>query len=569
MAARREKGLCYNCDESFVPGHKCKQLISYMILTDAEGDDPDEILGMDLQLGGASDHTPLEELHISLNSLEDSDGTTTMRIFGACNQQTLHILIDSGSTISFIGAGVAKRLNCKLTPAKPLLVKVANGQQMRSDKRVDSFTWNMHEHQFCHTFRLLDTDCCDLILGGDWLKSCTPIELDYDHMVITVNLGGERVKLQALTTDLSCKLISNVGLHHLLHLTTDVEECYLVSCCTVQEEVPSDLHSLLTAYQDIFDEPKGLPPPRGVEHQILLKPRSMPKQQFPYRTSHAHKEKIERIVQELLDSGFIQNSRSPFASSVILVKKKDGMWRLCVDYRYLNDLTVKHNYPIPIIDELLDELYGAKFFSKIDLRSGYFQILMDHNHRHLTAFRTHNGHYEFLVMPFGLCNAPATFQSLMNQIFREYLRKSVLVFFYDILVYSLSWTLHLQHLESVLKILREQSLYAKRSKCHFGQTKVEYLGHIISGDGIATDPNKISSMLSWPKPRTLKQLRGFLGLKGYYRKFVKGYGAISSPLTSLLKKDNFHWTAEADDAFQKLKNAMSTAPVLGLPDFTK
>lgn len=179
----------------------------------------------------------------------------------------------------------------------------------------------------------------------------------------------------------------------------------------------------------MFEEPTSLPLSRGMEHQIMLKPNSVPKQHFPYRTSHAQKEEIEKIVQDLLKSGTIQPNKSPFASPVILAKKKDNSWRMCVDYRYLNDLIIKHNYHVPIIGELLDELQGAQFFSKINLRPGYFQILMKTKHMFLTASRTHNGHYEFLVMPVGLCDTPATFRSLMNQIFREFLRKFVLIFF--------------------------------------------------------------------------------------------------------------------------------------------
>lgn len=271
----------------------------------------------------------------------------------------------------------------------------------------------------------------------------------------------------------------------------------------------------------------------------------------------------------MLQTGVIRPSNSNFASPLIMVKKKDHTWRPCVDYRHLNALTLKSKYPLPIIDELLDELHGAAWFSKLDLRARYHQIRLREGDEYKTAFHSHHGHFEFTVMAFGLTGAPATFQAEMNRTLAPALRRFALVFFDDIRVYSKTLSEHLIHLHQVLQLLHDNNWKIKLSKCEFGQQRTQYLGHVISAGGVATDDSKISALREWPIPIDVTQLRSFLGLAGYYRKYVRNYGSISKPLTDLLRKHSaFLWTSDTQLAFDTLKAALIDAPVLALPDFS-
>lgn len=294
-------------------------------------------------------------------------------------------------------------------------------------------------------------------------------------------------------------------------------------------DIPAVVQPILDKFSGLFAEPASLPPARPYDHAIALKPEAVPFNVRPYRYSSEHKDEIERQIRAMLEAGLITASMSPFASPVLLVQKKDGSWQFCVDYRRLNELTVKNVFPMPVIDELLDELAGATIFSKLDLRAGYHQIRMRAEDEAKTAFKTHHGHYQFKVMPFGLCNAPATFQCVMNEVLSPCLRRSVLVFMDDILVYSHTLEDHVAHLQEVLTLLQQHKLFVKRSKCSFDCDRLEYLGHIISSQGVATDPSKTQAMADWPQPQTITELRGFLGLTGYYKSSCVITASLQNP----------------------------------------
>lgn len=510
-----------------------------------------------------------EEPLIQLNVISDDKWPETMQLKGKCGIKSVHVLIDSGATHNFIHPTLLNGLNAESRGQESLSVRVASGAILKTQGTIVT-RLKLQNYEFVGEFHILSVPGCEVLLGAAWLKQLGDITWNFELMRMKFVWKGKEHCLQGLVSP-STRLVSCNVMSKLLQKESEAVLIHVHPVLMSAEAISEDrrLQALLAKYSDLFQVPTQLPPSRSQDHRIELFPNTTPISVRPYRYPHFQKEEIEKIVQELLEAGTIRPSVSPYSSPVLLVKKKDGTWRMCVDYRALNAVSVKDKYPIPVVDELLDELHGSTCFSKLDLRSGYHQIRMHAADVHKTAFRTHSGHYEFLVMPFGLTNAPSTFQSLMNDILREFLRSFVLVFFDDILVYSPNLETHLVHLEKVFIKLQQHAHKVKGSKCSFGADQVEYLGHVVNAKGVAVDPAKIECIKQWKQPTTLKGLRGFLGLAGYYRKFVKIFGIIAKPLTNMLKKDGFAWTVEAEQAFRNLKSALISTPVLALPNFSE
>ncbi|KAL0554397.1 hypothetical protein IC582_008317 [Cucumis melo] len=461
------------------------------------------------------------------------------------------VLFDSGSSHSFISSTFVLHARLEVEPLHHVLsVSTPSGECMLSKEKAKTCQIEIAGHVIEVTLLVLDMLDFDVILGMDWLAA--------NHASI----------------DCSCKEVtfnppSRASFKFKGEGSRSLPQGILASVVDTREaDVSLSSELVVRDYPDVFpEELPGLPPHREVEFAIELEPGTVPISRAPYRMAPAELKELKVQLQELLDKGFIRPSVSPWGAPVLFVKKKDGSMRLCIDYRELNKVTVKNRYPLPRIDDLFDQLQGATVFSKIDLRSGYHQLRIKDEDVPKTAFRSRYGHYEFIVMSFGLTNAPAVFMDLMNRVFREFLDTFVIVFIDDILIYSKTEAEHEKHLRMVLQTLRDNKLYAKFSKCEFWLKQVSFLGHVVSKAGVSVDPAKIEAVTGWTRPSTVSEVRSFLGLAGYYRRFVENFSRIATPLTQLTRKGApFVWSKACEDSFQNLKQKLVTAPVLTVPD---
>jgi transposase InsO family protein len=330
--------------------------------------------------------------------------------------------------------------------------------------------------------------------------------------------------------------------------------------------------AILHEYEDVF--PSELPhdalPVHDVEHTIPLVPNHVPPCRSPYRLAQSELDELRKQLDEYIRLGFIRPSASPYGAPVLFVRKKDNSMRMCVDFRALNKLTIRQRTPLPLIDDLLNRLHGARVFSTLDLRTAYHQVRIAEEDVHKTAFRTRYGQYEWLVMPFGLTDAPSTFQRLINHVCKPLLDKCALAFLDDICVYSPNEEQHEHDLRAVLDLLRKHRLYAKLSKCVFFASECVWCGHVVSGDGLRPDPAKVETVIKWPEPKTQHDVRSFMGLGQFFHRYIKDCARIASPLydlTSIGAPKSWETLPEAARlAFEQLKVALSSPPVLRIPD---
>ncbi|GJS16814.1 putative reverse transcriptase domain-containing protein [Tanacetum coccineum] len=476
------------------------------------------------------------------------------------------MLFDSGSDKSFINASLIHLFdNEPERISASYEVELADGRIASTNTVLKGCTLNLVNHLFKIDLMPIELGAFDVIIGMDWLADndaviiCGKKEVHIPIKNRTLVVKGDRnsSRLKVISCIKARKYIER-GCHLFLAHVTEKEKSE-----KRLEDVP-----VIRDFPEVFpDDLPGLPPSRQVEFKIDLVPGAAPVARAPYRLAPSEMKELSEQLKELLEKGFIRPSSSPWGAPVLFVKKKDGSFRMCIDYRELNKLTVKNRYPLPRIDDLFDQLQGSSVYSKIDLRSGYHQLRVREEDIPITAFRTRYGHYEFQVMPFGLTNAPAVFMDLMNRVCKPYLDKFVIVFIDDILIYSKTKGEHSEHLKIILDLLKKEKLYAKFSKCDFWLESVQFLGHVINREGVHVDPAKIEAIKNWPVPTSPTEVRQFMGLAGYYRRFIEGFSLIAKPLTKLTQKNKrFEWGADEDEAFQKLKQDLCTAPILALPE---
>ena len=559
----------------------------------------------DLFLGGASTATlrsiiVQRVLSTQVQQPDKLQRHNLFQTFFAIKNRRARVIIDGGSCNNLVSSDLVKKLGLTTRPhPHPYHIQWLNDSgkaKVTQTCRVHFSIGGYADHVDCD---VVPMQACSLLLGRPW-------EFDNDALhhgssnKYTFMHKGKKVNLLPLTpaeiieADRERAAAANDPKEHdksekhsvMLATKSDLAEiddindtCYAFVCkdalfsldnmpCTL----PAPVTNLLQDFRDVFPDeiPPGLPPIRGIEHQIDLIPGASLPNRAAYRTNPEETKEIQRQVQDLLDRGYVRESLSPCVVPVLLVPKKDGSWRMCVDCRAINNITIRYRHPIPRLDDMLDELCGAIIFTKIDLRSGYHQIRMKLGDEWKTAFKTKFGLYEWLVMPFGLTNAPSTFMRLMNEVLRPFIGKFVVVYFDDILIYSKSMDEHLNHLRAVFNALRDARLFGNLEKCTFCTDRVSFLGYVVTPQGIEVDRAKVEAIWSWPTPTTVSQVRSFLGLAGFYRRFVKEFSTIATPLIELTKKAVvFHWGPSQEESFNLLKDKLTHSPLLQLPDFGK
>ena len=485
---------------------------------------------------------------------------------------TVKVLLDTGAAVALLSEDFVRRFQVpKVKRDVPLYIYDVAGRIVEGSGQAFTFPLLLQhkEHVTTETFEIAPVDKgCDVVLPYWWIARHRPSglwegpsHLTFDSKFCREKCSESEAESFSIEYDESlldyCEDPSAVGFIGTI-VMKDNE-----TVINLEASVPTRYHAYLSVFS--HEAADSLPPHRSFDHAIDLKPGEQPPWGPIYPLSQKELDQLREWLEDMLKSGKITPSKSPGGAPILFVPKPHGRGlRLVVDYRGLNKATVLNRYPLPLMSELRDRIVGAKIFTLIDLKSGYNLVRIKEGDEWKTAFRTRYGHYEFLVMPFGLANAPATFQNMMNDIFRDLLDHGVLVYIDDILIYSETEEEHERLVLEVLKRLKENQLAAAVDKCYWHKASVEYLGYIISGDGISMSSEKVQTVLNWQSPKCVRDVQSFLGFANFYRRFIEGFSKICRPMTDSIRGDkrNFNWSLECEEAFNELKRRFTTAPIL-------
>jgi hypothetical protein len=537
------------------------------------------------------------------------------------NNKEFALIVDSGSSGCIISLQFLRRLGKEVDKASETVMVNVNGERRKPVGMALDLPLRIMKQIIPFDAIVTESNTYDAIVGNDLLEK-THAEISYGSKIMTIHWKGKEIQVPVEHRTLPRQNIEETREDNEESEVNETDEEYETEeeeqdeLFCYSEEIPEEEVNLIydelkenakekatlkesyyqykeldegnyhtgeltndqqekfkdfmKQYKDLFIwKENQFGKTSVIKHNIDTGDASPIKQRF-YRTSFQNQEFIKQEIQRLLGSGLIQPSKSQWTSPVVVVEKKNGKKRLCVDYRKLNSVTKKDSYPLPRIDDMLDTLTGSQWFTSLDLSSGFWQVEMEEKDREKTTFITRFGTFEFTVMPFGLCNAPATFQRLMDTVLRDILWQNVVVYVDDINIGSKTFDEHLLHLEQVFLRLRQSGLKLSPEKCFFFEKKLPVLGYVIGREGIQTDPEKVAAIKGFPIPKDLTQLRGFIALASYYRKFIKGFSTIVEPLNRLLKKNvSYRWTTDQQKAFENLKDCLTSPPILAYPDLDK
>ncbi len=460
-------------------------------------------------------------------------------------------LLDSGAEGNLLDISLAQLLHIPLIPLRhKISVSALNGQSLPpiSLSTVPITLVTSGNHSETITFLVTHSPLAPVVLGHPWLTQHNP----------RVDWGRNTVSEWSRACYASCLVSAG----------------FSVSGSVLQDEMGS-LSNVPEEYLDlkeVFSKSRAasLPPHRPYDCAIDLVPGMSPPKGRLYSLSVPEREAMEKYISDSLTAGFIRPSSSPAGAGFFFVAKKDGSLRPCIDYRGLNNITVKNTYPLPLMSSAFERLQGASIFTKLDLRNAYHLVRIREGDEWKTAFNTPRGHFEYLVMPFGLSNSPAVFQALVNDVLRDRVDQFIYVYLDDILIFSSSLQEHVQHVRRVLQRLLENGLFVKAEKCAFHAQSVPFLGFIVSPEGVRMDPDRVKAVVNWPTPDSRKALLRFLGFANFYRRFIRNFSQLAAPLTALTStKMTFRWSNAAEAAFTKLRCRFVSAPILRAPDPTR